>query len=95
MNLNPTYDHVLVEVTEEEKIRASGLIITDTSMVNKLQRARVLKTGPGMYQNGILVPVRIEVGSFVHYMKNQGIELEKENGVKLVMIREGDIVGTE
>lgn len=95
MLLNPSFDHVLVEVTEEEVVRASGLIISDTSLVGRLTRAKVLKTGPGMYQNGVLIPVRVEVGSYVHYMKNQGIELEKEGAVRIVMIREGDIVGSE
>lgn len=95
MQLNPTFDHVLVEVTEEEHVRASGLIVTDTSLVGRLQRAKVLKVGPGMYQNGVLIPVRIQKDSYVHYMKNQGIELEKEGAVRVVMIREGDIVGTE
>lgn len=92
--LQPTYDHVLVAVDESESVSAGGIILTENSALNRTLKAKVLATGPGVYQNGILVPVRIAVGSTVVFLREQGIKLAAtENQGETLMLREGDIIG--
>lgn len=94
--LQPTYDHVLVEVLENDNVTAGGIILTDNSASSKIQQAKVLAIGPGMYQNGVLIPVRLSVGSTVHYLRGQGIEIPaNKDQDKTLMLREGDIIGVE
>ncbi len=94
--LQPTYDHVLVEPLENDNVTAGGIILTDNSASTKIQRAKVLAIGPGMYQNGILVPVRLSVDSTVSYLRGAGIEIPAtETRDKTLMLREGDVIGVE
>jgi chaperonin GroES len=94
--LQPTYDHVLVEVQENDNITAGGIILTDNSASSKIQRGKVLAIGPGMYQNGTLIPVRLSVGSTVSYLRGSGIEIPAtDKDEKALMLREGDVFGVE
>lgn len=90
MNLKPLGDRVIAEVQEEETTTVSGIVLPDTAK-EKPQRGRILATGPGRYENGILIPLEVEVGDEVIFSKYGGTEVKSE-GTEYLLLRESDIL---
>lgn len=94
--LQPTFDHILVQLIDSDNVTAGGIILTDNSTTSRTQKGTVLAIGPGTYQDGHLIPVRLRVNSTVHFMRNSGIKLpDTKEHSDLFMLREGDVFGVE
>lgn len=89
MNLIPTRDRVLVELTKETMTK-SGLHLP-VQQQQKSRYGKVLAVGPGLYQNGTLIPNAIKVGDTVLYSNYAQIE-HTLNGKPVLLMREEDIL---
>src|SRR5438270_323820 len=74
MNLQPLGDRLIVEVLDEEETTISGIVLPDTAK-EKPQRGRVLKVGPGEWneKTGERRPIEVE-----DVFENQGAQLVRE-----------------
>jgi chaperonin GroES len=77
MDLKPLHDRVIVKVEETEKTTESGLILTQTSQ-EKSNRGMVVATGPGIRDNGELVPLTVKEGDFVMFELAQATNMESD-----------------
>lgn len=92
MKIRPLSDRILVERDEEEQKTPGGIYIPDTAK-EKPTKATVRAVGPGrVTQDGVLVPMNVEVGDKVLFGKYSGSEIEID-GSKLLMLREEDLLG--
>lgn len=94
MSFQPTLDRVLVRPIEAATTTAGGIILADNYSQSKTQQGDVLNVGPGVFQNAELAPVMIATGDVVTYLRGAGVEVTSD-GEKLLLIREGDILGYE
>src|SRR3989338_8212768 len=69
------FDNVLVKPLEPEQITASGIVLPDT-VKEKPQVGQVMAVGPGVYDDGKLVPMQVKVGKKVLYKKWGGNEVK-------------------
>ena len=90
MDLKPLGDRVIVEVLEEEEVTYSGIVLPETAK-EKPQRAKVLATGPGRYEDGKLVPLDVKKNDEIVFSKYGGTEI-KIGGEEYLILRESDIL---
>ena len=89
--LQPINNRVLIREVEEETIRPSGLVLTDSANAgDALVRAEVLAVGPGAWVKGERVPVEVSVGDSVLVSRYAGASVTVE-GEDLAMIFDTDI----
>ena len=75
VNIKPLEDRIVVKALEAEQTTASGLVIPDTAK-EKPQEGEVLAIGPGRVDdNGVRVPLDVQVGDKVIYSKYGGTEV--------------------
>jgi chaperonin GroES len=92
MKLVPLEDRVLVKLVEREEKTSSGIVLPDTAQ-EKPQKATVVATGPGKYDNnGTLVPMPVKKGDLVLFAKYSGTEV-KLDGEEYLVLRATDILG--
>lgn len=92
LTLKPLADRVIVKQTEAEEKTASGLYLPDAAK-EKPTKGKVIAAGPGkLDDNGKRIEPGVKVGDTVYYGKYSGTDVEVE-GEKLVILREGDILG--
>lgn len=94
MSFQPTLDRILVRPIEAAAVTAGGILLSENYTQSKTQQGEVLAIGLGVFQNGELIPVMVEVGDTVTYLRGAGVEVTSDNE-KLLLIREGDILGYE
>ncbi|MEK7186872.1 MAG: co-chaperone GroES [Patescibacteria group bacterium] len=93
----PLGDRVLVRPFTEDALRQtqgkkiSGIILPDTITKEKSAQGKVLEVGPGKYEDGKLVPLRIKVGDKIIFSKYGYDEVELE-GEELYLIKEEHIL---
>jgi chaperonin GroES len=89
--LKPLADRLVVEPTEEEETRASGLVLPETAK-EKPQQGDVTAIGPGRRDDdGKRIEMDVAVGDTVLYAKYAGTEI-KIDGKKLLILKESDIL---
>lgn len=93
MSFQPTLDRVLVRPIEAARTTAGGILLPDNSQ-QKLVQGEVVNVGFGTYQLGELVPVLLDAGDIVTYVRGSGVEVVSGTE-KLLLLREGDILGYE
>ncbi len=71
------------------KTSASGIIIPDSQKDEGGKRGKVISVGPGKYDDGVLIPVTVEVGQTVLYTWGDSI---KVGGEEYVIVRESEII---
>ena len=87
--LQPLYDRVLVERTENEQKTASGIIIPDAAQ-EKGQVGRVKAVGPGkLTPEGKFIPLTVKVGDTVFFGKYSGTEA----GKNYLVLKEDELLG--
>jgi chaperonin GroES len=92
MKLMPLEDRVVVKLVEREEKTSSGIVLPDTAQ-EKPQKATVMATGPGKYDNnGTLVPMPVKKGDLVLFAKYSGTEV-KLDGEDYLVLRATDILG--
>ena len=91
MNIKPLADRVVIKLVEAEEKTQSGIILTATAQ-EKPQIAEVVAVGPGKKNDdGVIIPVALEVGQKVIAAKYSGTEV-KLDGVEYTIIAEKDIL---
>ena len=84
VKIKPLEDRIVVQASEAETTTASGIVIPDTAK-EKPQEGTVLAVGPGRFDNGVRLPLDIEVGDTVIYSKYGGTEVKYNNEDYLVL----------
>jgi len=96
MNLKPLSNHVLVEAAAAEaQATKSGIMLPDSADKKKQMRGTVVATGPGkLSDEGNRLPMSVEVGAQVLFKEPWSDDNKiEENGKKLYLIDEDDILG--
>ena len=88
--LKPLQDRVVIKMMEGEETTKSGIILA-ASAKEKPQIAEVIAVGPGLMQDGKIIPVEVKVGDKVVVSKYSGTEVKYE-GEELIIVRESDIL---
>ncbi len=88
--LKPLQDRVVIKMLEGEETTKSGIILSASSK-EKPQIAEVIEVGPGLKQDGELVPLEVKKGDKVVVSKYSGTEVKYE-GEELIIVRESDIL---
>ncbi|MDR1207379.1 MAG: co-chaperone GroES [Rickettsiales bacterium] len=91
--LNPLHNYVLLERLEEQNTTVGGILIPDNAK-EKPVRGKVVACGPGVYDDGILVPLSVRVNDTVLFAKWASSASEiKLDGKEYIIIKETDILG--
>lgn len=88
--LKPLADRVVIKMIESEETTKSGIILAATAK-EKPQIAEVIEVGPGLKQDGKIIPPEVKKGDKVVVSKYSGTELKYE-GEDLLIVRESDIL---
>lgn len=90
----PLGDRVLVKplsVDEQSVRRASGIIIPETVDRERPEQGKVIAVGPGKYEDGKLIPVRVRVGDTVVFSK-YGYDEVKIDGTEYFILKEDSLL---
>ena len=90
MSLKPLGDRVVLKQLEAEETTAGGIILTSQSK-EKPQEAEVIAVGPGIIEDGKLIPMEIKIGDKVIYSKYAGTEV-KHGEEEFIVVKQGDIL---
>lgn len=88
--LKPLQDRVVIKMMESEETTKSGIILSASSK-EKPQIAEVIAVGPGLKQDGKIVPLEVKTGDKVVVSKYSGTEVKYEEQ-ELIIVRENDIL---
>ena len=92
MKLRPLDDRIVIKQLEAEEKTSGGIILPDAAK-EKPQIGKVVVAGPGkVLDDGKRSKMSVKKGDEVLYGKYMGNDVEID-GKKLVIIREGDILG--
>lgn len=66
MNIIPIGDKVIIEMIPVSNETKGGILIPESAM-NSLPKANAIvkAVGPGIYQNGMLIPMEVKIGDMV------------------------------
>lgn len=89
-SIKPILNKIVVRPDKAEEVSKGGIHIPDIGK-DKPSRGLVLYVGPGRWENGIRVPMQIEIGDTVFYSRTfaQPIKMDEED---LVVIKEEDVL---
>ena len=90
----PLGSRVLIRpFTKEELTKKNrfGILLPDSGSKDKSEQGLVLAVGPGDYQDGKLVPIRVKIGDKVAFSK-YGFEEVTSDGEELYLIKEENIL---
>jgi chaperonin GroES len=85
ITLVPLYDRIIIDVSKQESVTPSGIIIPDSAR-EKPQEGIVSAVGPGLKDT----PLTVKVGDRVAYGEYAGTEITIQ-GTKFLMMRESDL----
>ncbi|MEI7767255.1 MAG: co-chaperone GroES [Phycisphaerae bacterium] len=92
MNIRPLDDRLVIKPAEAETKTATGIVLPE-SAAEKPTFGKVVAIGPGkLLEGGKRVALSVKVGDQVYYGKYAGTEI-KVNDLKLVIVRESDLLG--
>jgi chaperonin GroES len=88
--IQPLFDNVLCLPDEKEEKTGFGIIIPDNAK-EATNIATVVAVGEGKYENGILIPMKVQVGNKILY-KQWGSNANKIGGKEYLLIAQTDIL---
>lgn len=88
--LKPLQDRVVIKMLESEETTKSGIILSASSK-EKPQIAKVIAVGPGLKQDGKIVPLEVKTGDKVVVSKYSGTEVKYEEE-EFIIVKENDIL---
>ncbi|BBP46814.1 10 kDa chaperonin [Thiosulfatimonas sediminis] len=92
MNIKPLQDRVVVRRVEEKKETASGILLPGSAQ-EKENMGEVVAVGPGKASDsGTIIAMTVKVGDKVMFGQYSGQEVKDDNGEKLMIMREDDII---
>jgi chaperonin GroES len=91
MKLRPVHNHVIIKQIEEEETQYGNIIVPD--MGKELPRMGiVVAVGTGTYtQNGVLIPIQVEVNDKVAYPSFSGVKFTI-NGEDFICLKDQEIL---
>lgn len=92
MKFTPLSNRVLVKPEMPDKETKGGIVIADTAVNNAPTEGIVVAVGMGRYDNGMLIPMEVDVGDHVTWGKFAGVMVKIDDEPHLLM-RENDISG--
>ena len=90
MAIIPLEDRIVVRINEAETTTASGLVIPDVAQ-QKPQEGTVIAVGQGRFENGVRIPLDIQVGDVVIFSKYGGTEIQVD-GESLMILTSKDVL---
>jgi chaperonin GroES len=90
MIARPIGDRVIVKRLEAEDEMQNGIVIPGMA-IEKPQEGIIVAAGRGHVENGIRVPLDVEVGEKIYFGKYSGTELKIQGEIYLVL-REEEIM---
>ncbi len=92
LNLKPLGDRLVVKPKEDEEMTPSGIVLPETAK-EKPQKGEVLSVGPGARDDdGKRIEMDVSVGDTILFAKYGGTEIKMEDGEKLLILRESDVL---
>lgn len=91
LSITPLADRVVVQPSTREEVSASGIIIPDTAKAEKPERGTVVAVGPGKFDDGIQVPMTVNVGDTVLFSK-YGYDEVKVDGIEYLILPESSVL---
>lgn len=89
--MRPLGNRVLVEPQEVENKTSSGILLSSPKN-QRTQRGTVVAVGRGaISMSGEVIPMEVEEGEEVVFNKTEGIEMESDDGEKVILLHESDI----
>ena len=91
----PLGDKVLVRPeTKDEQKSKGGLILTDSVQRGSKVYGTVVETGTGIFsQSGSRIPITVQVGDRVLYIKNEATNKIKVDEEELLLFSEHELLG--
>ena len=90
MNIKPLGDRVVIKMLESEETTKGGIILAGAAK-EKPQMAEVVAVGPGVVEDGKLIPMEVAIGDKVLMSKYAGTEV-KLDGVEYIILSQKDIL---
>lgn len=90
----PLGDRVLLKPLSADDYatkRSSGIIIPETVSHERPEQGTIVAVGPGRYEDGKLIPVRVKIGDTVVFSK-YGYDEVKIDGVEYYILKEDSIL---
>ena len=91
MSIRPLSNRVVLRKAEKEVTTKSGLILSATA-AEITDSYEVLAVGPGLFQDGVLVPCTLKVGDKVFIDKYAGNAV-KVGGEEFLIVHEHEVLG--
>ncbi len=92
LNLKPLGDRLVVKPKEDEEVTPSGIVLPETAK-EKPQKGEVLAVGPGARDDdGKRIEMDVAVGDTILFAKYGGTEIKMDDGDKLLILRESDVL---
>lgn len=91
----PLGDKVLVKPeTKDEQKSKGGLILTDAVQRGNKVYGKVVEVGTGIFsQSGNRIPITVQVGDRVLYIKNEATNKVTVDGEELLLFSEHELLG--
>ena len=93
MNLKPIFDRVLAQEIKENSKTESGICL-DFSNQNNVKKAKVLKTGLGVYENGTFINMQVNENQIVYFEEHCAVKISI-NGSEFWLLKQTDILAVE
>lgn len=93
LKISPISDRVAVKRIELDE-KMGGSFIMPESALERPNRATVIAVGPGLYDNGHLVPMQVKVGDVVLIGKYSGTEMTI-HGEDILIMREAELLAID
>lgn len=89
--IQPANDYLVVKPVVDTKSKG-GIILVQSEKSQRPDQGEVLAVGPGRFENGHLIPMRVQVGDRIYFSQYPNFDVTY-NGEKYVMVREGQVCG--
>ena len=90
MNIKPLGDRVVIKMLESEETTKGGIILAGAAK-EKPQMAEVVAVGPGLVEDGNVIPMEVAIGDKVLMSKYAGTEV-KIDGTEYIILSQKDIL---
>lgn len=94
INFKPLGDRILVKPEEQEQKSKGGLILTDSVQRGQKVYGTVVAVGTGIFsQSGEKIPVTVQVGDKVMYVKAEASNKLTLDGNEYLLFNEHELIG--
>ena len=91
LGITPLGDRVVVKPVAKEETSAMGIIIPDSAKQEAPSKGTVVAVGAGKYDDGVLVPMTVQVGDSVLFSK-YGYDEVKVDGTEYYILSESSVL---